>query len=240
MGDWLEDPRLDWGLLEQYRFDRARFLADATAFVARRASTESACIIGRIECAGTIDDLDDARARKECLLAGIDALRSGRVAVVVLNGGMATRFGGVAKGVVPVFGDLSFLGLAAKDVALASALYGASIPLVIMNSFATRPNTLAHLRACESFGLPSSDVLGFEQSISIRLDRSGELFIGRDGMPSYYAPGHGDFFASIRASGVLARLWSVASHGSSSRTSTTSAPRSIRSFLDVTSSRVAT
>ena len=40
----------------------------------------------------------------------------------------------------------------------------------------------------------------------VRLNPDGSLFIGADGKPSYYAPGHGDFFRAIRISGVLERL----------------------------------
>ena len=54
------------------------------------------------------DDRDRLRARGE------QALRAGEVAALVLNGGMATRFGGVVKGVVPVWPErqeLSFLAV---------------------------------------------------------------------------------------------------------------------------------
>ena len=38
---------------------------------------------------------------------GQQALNEGRVAVLILNGGMATRFGGVVKGIVEVLGGNS-------------------------------------------------------------------------------------------------------------------------------------
>ena len=41
--------------------------------------------------------------------AGVEALRAGRVAQVVLAGGMATRFGGVVKGAVEALDGRSFL-----------------------------------------------------------------------------------------------------------------------------------
>ena len=41
--------------------------------------------------------------------AGVEALAAGRVAQVVLAGGMATRFGGVVKGVVEALDGRSFL-----------------------------------------------------------------------------------------------------------------------------------
>ena len=69
---------------------------------------------------------------------GREALQKGEVGVVVLNGGMATRFGGVVKGVVPVLGkDRSFLGLVLEDVKKAEARAGGKVPVFLMNSFAT-------------------------------------------------------------------------------------------------------
>ena len=45
----------------------------------------------------------------EAYTAGMAALRAGQVAVAVINGGMATRFGGVVKGTVEAVDGRSFL-----------------------------------------------------------------------------------------------------------------------------------
>jgi UTP--glucose-1-phosphate uridylyltransferase len=45
-----------------------------------------------------------------------------------------------------------------------------------------------------------------DQTISVRLDLSGEPFFGGDGRPRYYAPGHGEFFDVLVASGTGQRL----------------------------------
>ena len=119
---------------------------------------------------------------------------------------MATRFGGVVKGVVEVFDGLTFIALKARDVRRAADHYGAAIPLVLMNSFATEDKTAEHVEAHDRFGLTDDDLLAFHQSISVRLTPEGELFVDDEGRPSYHAPGHGDFFRSIRVSGILGRL----------------------------------
>ena len=46
----------------------------------------------------------------------------------------------------------------------------------------------------------------FTQMISLRVTPTGELFIGADGKPSLYAPGHGDLPDALRQSGVLDRF----------------------------------
>ncbi len=76
------------------------------------------------------------RDRARCLKRGREALEAGQVAVAVLNGGMATRFGGAVKGVMEALGGRSFL-----EIKYAQARErGAS--LLVMNSFATHRVTL--------------------------------------------------------------------------------------------------
>ncbi len=201
----LDDPRLDWALLEKYRFDRERFEAEAGGIARGALSAERATITGAIEPLTDVVTVDSEHD-EAAAAAGRQALTEGRAAVVVLNGGMATRFGGVVKGVVEVFDGKSFIALKAADARGAAETFGRSVPLVLMNSFATADATARHLMDHDNFGLPLQDVLSFEQSISIRLNPDGSLFIGDDGRPSYHAPGHGDFFTAIRSSGVLGEL----------------------------------
>ena len=66
----------------------------------------------------------------------------------MLNGGMATRFGGVVKGVVDVIDGRSFL-----ELKLAQARRSGPLPFVIMNSFATDDATKEHLVENDYFGL---------------------------------------------------------------------------------------
>lgn len=201
----LDDPRLDWTLLDRYGFERDRFEEAYGQMKRGELSAQSAIVTDTIEPAteDVVDlDFDDDAARA----AGVAALEAGQVASVVLNGGMATRFGGVVKGVVEVFDGLTFIALKARDVRRAHERYGRPVPLVLMNSFATDAATWDHVNACDRFGLADDDLLSFTQSISVRLDESLGLFIGDDALPSYHAPGHGDFFSCIRRSGVLESL----------------------------------
>jgi UTP--glucose-1-phosphate uridylyltransferase len=112
------------------------------------------------------------------------------VASAVLNGGMATRFGGVVKGLVEAVDGISFLEAKLRDAE------AAGVPLVLMNSFATDEAT------AEALG-ERDGVIVFTQTVSLRLDPDGSLFPG----PSPYAPGHGDFVErapveELRARGI--------------------------------------
>ena len=135
---------------------------------------------------------------------GLDAIARGELGLVVLNGGMATRFGGVVKGVVPVLGESrSFLGLVAEDLLRLQRLAGGQITLHLMNSFATDAATKAHFDRHGNFGLAPERVHHFTQFVALRMTKTGELFVQDNGEASAYGPGHGDFPAAFRAAGLL-------------------------------------
>jgi len=137
------------------------------------------------------------RERGELGEIGREAIARGRVAVAVLNGGMATRFGGDVKGIIPAIGERTFL-----ELKLAQARAFGRVPFLIMNSFATHARTQAFLAAR---GLGDAAEV-FLQSVSVRLTPGGDVLRDAAGRVSLYAPGHGDFPASLRRSGNLARL----------------------------------
>ena len=60
--------------------------------------------------------------------AGLEALRSGEVAQVVLAGGMATRFGGVVKAVLEAVDGLSFLEAKLSQTAALERAHDAPCP----------------------------------------------------------------------------------------------------------------
>ena len=132
---------------------------------------------------------------------GIDALRSGSIAHVVLAGGMATRFGGVVKAVVEVLDGRSFLDLALSATAVTAEAHDAVVPTAVMTSFATDRVVRAHL---ETLDVPMPIV--FSQFVSLRLEPDGSLFRAPDGSVSPYGPGHGDLLEAIRVSGALDAL----------------------------------
>jgi UTP--glucose-1-phosphate uridylyltransferase len=166
------------------RFSRA---ANAFAVAPRPAGAESV---------DASEDFD-AEQRRSYAEAGRQAIRSGRVAIAVLNGGMATRFGGEVKGIVPAVGNRTFL-----EIKLAQARALGDVPFLIMNSFATHARTLRFL---EQHGL-ASRVEPFLQYASLRFTPAGEPFREADGRLSPYAPGHGDFPPALAASGLLEKL----------------------------------
>jgi UTP--glucose-1-phosphate uridylyltransferase len=136
---------------------------------------------------------------------GQRGIEEGRLAILLLNGGMATRFGGVVKGAVDVDDARSFLGLKLLDAMRVSTSEQAPF-VVLMNSAATADATRTHLEKNQYFGYPSHRVLAFEQCASIRFTPQGEIFRDGSGQPSFYGPGHGDALYGLKASNLLTTL----------------------------------
>jgi UTP--glucose-1-phosphate uridylyltransferase len=130
---------------------------------------------------------------------GCEAIENGHVGVIVLNGGMATRFGGTAKGATTAFASRSFLDLKLSQVGQAS--HGKA-PIFLMNSLATDQITRDHLAGLDL----DCEIRLFNQMVSMRLRPDGEVFLDELGQPSLHAPGHGDLPFAFRQSGELSRF----------------------------------
>jgi UTP--glucose-1-phosphate uridylyltransferase len=131
------------------------------------------------------------RERAESL--GRRLIADGELAAVVLAGGMATRFGSQVKALAPVLDgrDLTFLDLKLAD------LGRLGVDVTLMTSFATH-DALADAVAGRAISLAP-------QLVSLRLSADGSLFLGDDGSPSPYAPGHGDLADALEIAGAFER-----------------------------------
>lgn len=196
--------------LQQFGYDaelQKRWQADVASGRLSKANNEVAGDL-QAPARGTFVELPTAKAERSDLEAlGRAAIRNGEVGVVVLNGGMATRFGGVVKGVVPVLGPRrSFLALVVEDVLGHERATGGRVPLFLMNSFATDASTREHFAAHDHFGAPADRIVHFTQFVALRMEKDGALFRLANGELSPYGPGHGDFPAAFRRSGALRRF----------------------------------
>lgn len=139
----------------------------------------------------------EERARWESL--GLKALADGEVAVVILAGGMATRFGGGVKAAVPAFGEHSFLDLKLADVRAVARRAGGRVAVLLMASVATRDTLVPLARAASTEEVP---VLTFNQCASLRLLPDGRIYKDAAGAPSIYATGHGDLVDALRGAAL--------------------------------------
>ncbi len=194
-------------LLERYGFDRETFESLCARLAAGQAGDAQNRLASPVKAPDDGDVLPlpapNTKAYAALQERGNEAIRDGKVAAVVLAGGMATRFGGVVKAAVDVAPGRSFLDLKLADIRASAARSGGRVPVYLMTSFATDADVT---RMAEQASKEGQSVSAFAQFISLRLRQDGSLFRGRNEEPSPYAPGHGDLSVALRARGVLKRL----------------------------------
>jgi UTP--glucose-1-phosphate uridylyltransferase len=150
-----------------------------------------------------MESLDDAKVSDG---AASDAI--GATVVIKLNGGLGTSMGMArAKSLLCVRRGLSFLDVIARQVLHLRREYGATLPLIFMNSFRTSADTLAALARYDDLaveGLP----LEFLQSKEpkLRVDDLKPVGWPRDPSMEWCPPGHGDLYTSLISTGLLDRL----------------------------------
>jgi UTP--glucose-1-phosphate uridylyltransferase len=202
-------------ILDRYGFDEARFAEHRARLAAGGPAAWDNTIKGdlRPPAPGDVAPLPPRGSadRKTLEDVGLEAISKGRIASVVLNGGMATRFGGVVKAAVDALPGRSFLDLKLADARATERRANGRVPVWLMNSFATDPATKELLAA-----LGATTVGTFVQFVAVRLTPEGGVFVEDDGHASLYAPGHGDLteamargpMAALRAAGVQAFVMS--------------------------------
>ena len=150
-----------------------------------------------------MESIDDVEVDDD---TAVDAI--GATVVIKLNGGLGTSMGMArAKSLLCVRRGLSFLDVIARQVLHLRREYGATLPLIFMNSFRTSADTLAALARYDDLsvdGLP----LEFLQNKEPKLKVDGLRPIGwpRDPALEWCPPGHGDLYTALMGSGLLDTL----------------------------------
>lgn len=129
------------------------------------------------------------------------------VAVIKLNGGLATTMGlSAPKSLLEAREGRTFLDVIVGQVLALRRRHGVELPLVLMDSEATREATLPVLR--ESPELDVGLELDFLQSMVPKLDADTLEPVSWPDNPGleWCPPGHGDVYGSLRRSGMLAAL----------------------------------
>lgn len=154
-----------------------------------------------------IESLPDADALPEPSAEEARAALAQAV-VIKLNGGLGTSMGlSGPKALLPVRGELTFLDVIAQQVLHLRRRTGATVPLVLMHSFATRAASLDKL--AEHPALTEQDVpLDFLQGRvpKLRADDLEPVSWPADPALEWSPPGHGDLYPSLVASGMLDQL----------------------------------
>jgi UTP--glucose-1-phosphate uridylyltransferase len=135
-----------------------------------------------------------------------DTLR--RFAMIKLNGGLATSMGlQQPKSLLEAREGRSFLDIIVGQTLSLRRRYGIDLPLVLMDSEATRERTLEALtphRELATDELPPD----FLQSMIPKLDAESLAPVSWEAQPAleWCPPGHGDVYNSLKGSGLLDQL----------------------------------
>lgn len=128
--------------------------------------------------------------------------------VIKLNGGLGTSMGmDSAKSLLPVRAGKSFLDITVEQVRHARSVYDARLPLLLMNSFRTRTDSLAALSRHPDLpvaGLPSDFMQN--QEPKLLADDLTPVVWPADPSLEWCPPGHGDIYTALQGSGVLQQL----------------------------------
>ena len=150
-----------------------------------------------------LEDLPDA----DSLTDVADRELLDRVVVLKLNGGLGTSMGMTGpKSLLEVKDGLTFLDVIAHQLIEMRGRSGARLPLVLMNSFATREASLAALkRYPELRGDVPLDFLQGKVPKLLAEDLTPVQW-PRDPALEWAPPGHGDLYTSLVTSGMLDAL----------------------------------
>lgn len=153
---------------------------------------------------------DAARAdERESRRIGEEALRAGRVGVLIVAGGQATRLGYDApKGTFPIapISGKSLFQLHAEKLRALGRRYGHALPLLLLVSPDNHAPTRRFFEQHGWFGLAPGDVHFIEQGMLPALDRDGRLLLAERGRIFLSPDGHGGVYRALAVSGPLEML----------------------------------
>ena len=164
---------------------------------------------GRISPIGAME-LDEIERRKEEFTAiGLDAIRQGKAAAVLLAGGMGTRLGSDDPKCMydiglthPVY-IMQRLVENLMDVVRAAGVY---VPFFIMTSDKNHDKTVAFMEKMDDFGYDRSKVGFFKQEMAPAADRDGKVYMEAKDRISTSPNGNGGWFLSMKRSGLLDKV----------------------------------
>ncbi len=140
---------------------------------------------------------------------GLQALKEGKVAAVLLAGGQGSRLGYEGPKGCMDFGEtreVSLFGLHFATIKRYAAESGGCIPLFIMTSTLNHDATVSYLEAHDYFGYPKADVHFFTQEMAFGTDFDGKLLMESPCKVVEAPNGNGGWFSSMVHAGLLKLL----------------------------------
>ena len=137
---------------------------------------------------------------------GVQAIREGKVAAVLLAGGMGTRLGvDGPKGAydIGVTKPLYIFEQQMKNLQEVNEKCGVRVPLYIMTSDKNHDQTTSFWKAHNYFGYPENEVKFFKQEMAPAVDFNGKIFLETKDTPALSPNGNGGWFGSLKKAGLV-------------------------------------
>lgn len=137
---------------------------------------------------------------------GVEAIRAGKVAAVLLAGGMGTRLGvDGPKGAydIGVTKPLYIFEQQMKNLQEVNEKCGVRVPLYIMTSDKNHEQTTSFWKEHGYFGYPEGEVKFFKQEMAPAVDFNGKIFLETKDTPALSPNGNGGWFGSLKKAGLV-------------------------------------
>lgn len=150
--------------------------------------------------------LDGGAGNDEAFAAGEDALRAGRVGLVLVAGGQGTRLGyDGPKGAYPIgpISGRSLFAFHAEKIHGIQRRYGCVLPWYIMVGETNEAATKAFFEEQDYFGLNRDDISFFKQRMMPCVDEAGKFILSSKGSLAMNPNGHGGCIPALVENGIL-------------------------------------
>ena len=147
--------------------------------------------------------------REEYLRIGTKAIQDGKVAAVLLAGGMGTRLGSDdPKGMynIGLTKDLYIFQCLMNNLMDVVNETGSYIHLFIMTSDKNNDKTVEFFREMNYFGYDSNYITFFQQEMAPAADYNGKIYMESKWKMSTSPNGNGGWFASMAKAGILSMI----------------------------------
>ncbi len=151
--------------------------------------------------------LPQIEARKaEFEALGVKAIQEGKVAAVLLAGGMGTRLGvDGPKGAydIGITKPLYIFEQQLRNITDVTNKCGTTVPFYIMTSDKNHEQTVAFWKEHNYFGYPESEIKFFKQEMAPAVDYDGKIILETKDTPALSPNGNGGWFASMQKAGLV-------------------------------------
>ena len=160
---------------------------------------------GKIAPLGALETDEIQKRKDEFEAAGIEAIRGGKVAALLLGGGQGTRLGfDGPKGAYNIGKTRDYYIFQAQFETMCAVCRqaGAYFPLYFMTSDKNDVETRAFLKEHDYFGFPADKIHFFRQDMAPSCDFNGKIYLEGKGRLSLSPNGNGGWFRSLMNAGL--------------------------------------